>query len=59
VFSEKPEVTKLVLRNCNGDILCRKNFGTETFFQTNTGNFEDIEITASSYLMAYRNAGFI
>eukprot|EP01127_Copromyxa_protea_P019904 TRINITY_DN6554_c0_g1_i1.p1 TRINITY_DN6554_c0_g1~~TRINITY_DN6554_c0_g1_i1.p1 ORF type:complete len:551 (-),score=108.35 TRINITY_DN6554_c0_g1_i1:40-1605(-) len=59
LFSEHPESTKLVLRNHAGSVLCRKYFGKETFFQTTTEKFEDVELVASHYLGSDRSAGFL
>eukprot|EP01126_Amoeba_proteus_P061265 TRINITY_DN8206_c0_g1_i7.p1 TRINITY_DN8206_c0_g1~~TRINITY_DN8206_c0_g1_i7.p1 ORF type:complete len:263 (-),score=55.94 TRINITY_DN8206_c0_g1_i7:225-1013(-) len=59
LFSEHPETTKIVLRNHMGSFLCRRYFGKETFFQTVTEKFEDVELVASQYLGSDHAAGFL
>jgi len=59
LFSEHPDATKVVLRNHAGSVLCRKYFGKETFFQTTTEKFEDVELVASRHLGSDHAAGFI
>jgi hypothetical protein len=43
----------------NSAILILQYFGKETFFQTTTEKFEDVELVASQYLGSDRAAGFI
>lgn len=32
VFEDNPKISKILLRDHNGAILCRKSFGKETYF---------------------------
>jgi len=59
LFSERPEASKLVLRNHSGSIFCRKKFGKETYFQYSTEKFEDFEEIARHYLKTNHNINFV
>jgi len=59
LFSERPQVSKLVLRNHSGTILCKKNFGKESFFQSSTSKLEDIELISRDYISADYNTTFM
>jgi hypothetical protein len=50
LFQERKEVSKLVLKNHCGTMLCQKRFGQESFFQSPTCKVEDIDHIASRCL---------
>jgi len=59
LFSERPDASKLILRNHSGSIFCRKKFGKETFFQCQVEKFEDFEEIARQNLKNNHNINFV
>jgi len=59
LFSERPDASKLILRNHTGSIFCRKKFGKETFFQCQVDKFEDFEDISRQNLKNNHNINFV
>jgi len=59
LFSERPDASKLILRNHTGSIFCRKKFGKETFFQCQVEKFEEFEEIARQNLKNNHNINFV
>ena len=61
VFAEKPDVEKMILRDASGCIVCRKQFGRETFVQLPSSEFAEAEEAARRLVVAHhaKTGGFL
>eukprot|EP01125_Pyxidicula_operculata_P021069 TRINITY_DN7986_c0_g1_i1.p1 TRINITY_DN7986_c0_g1~~TRINITY_DN7986_c0_g1_i1.p1 ORF type:complete len:509 (-),score=104.61 TRINITY_DN7986_c0_g1_i1:282-1808(-) len=59
LFCERPESSKLVLRNHTGNFYCKKLFGKETFYHDTSDRFDEFEDTAAQRLKDYHSIHFV